>query len=159
VERLREELGYPGMKVLQFAFGDTWVNPYLPHNYASPDCVVYTGTHDNDTTVGWYAHLDEAQRHRARSYLGVSGHEINWDFIRSAFASVADMAVVPLQDVLGLGSEARMNFPGSQENNWAWRYQQEQLRPEYAERLANLTEMYARLPSTTDGESGDKSEA
>jgi 4-alpha-glucanotransferase len=140
---LRDRLGYPGMKVLQFAFGDDATNPYLPHNYTQ-DCVVYTGTHDNDTTVGWFASLPEAERHNVRRYLGTHGDDIAWDLIRCALASVADTAIVPLQDVLALGSEARMNLPGKPDGNWAWRYREDQLRPEHAERLAELTEVYGR---------------
>jgi 4-alpha-glucanotransferase len=145
VVRLRERLGYPGMKVLQFAFSDDASNPYLPHNF-SADFVVYTGTHDNDTTAGWYASLGERERDSVRRYLGVDGQDIAWDLIRCALASVADSAIVPLQDVLALGSEARMNYPGRPERNWTWRYRQEQLRPEHAERLAELTTIYGRAP-------------
>ena len=153
VERLRERLGYPGMKVLQFAFGDDAAgpvlgrNPYLPHNYTR-DCVVYTGTHDNDTTIGWYASLDESVRHSVRRYLGVDGSDIAWDLIRRALGSVADLAIVPLQDVLSLGNEARMNLPGSQLGNWSWRYRDDQLRDEAGARLAELTAVYARLPES-----------
>jgi 4-alpha-glucanotransferase len=149
VAQLRDRLGYPGMKVLQFAFGDDATNPYLPHNYIQ-DCVVYTGTHDNDTTVGWYQAASELEQHKVRHYLGVSGQDIAWDFIRCALSSVADTAIIPLQDVLSLGSEARMNFPGSAENNWAWRYREDQLRPEHAARLRDLTETYGRLPAAAE---------
>ena len=151
VALLRDQLGYPGMKVLQFAFGDDATNPYLPHNYEHA-CVVYTGTHDNDTTVGWYASAGEHERDKVRRYLGVSGQDIAWDFIRCALASVADMAIVPLQDVLSLGSDARMNFPGSAENNWAWRYREEQLTPAHAARLRDLTDIYGRTPEAPGGE-------
>ncbi len=140
---LREELGYPGMKVLQFAFGDDARNPYLPHNY-SRNFVVYTGTHDNDTTRGWFAALPDWHRHNVLSYLGRDGHDIAWDLIRLALQSVADLAIIPLQDVLDLGSEARMNFPGRGEGNWRWRVRAEHLRPEVAARLADLTVRYGR---------------
>ncbi len=126
VHALRERLGFPGMKVLQFAFGgDPGENDYLPHNYPR-HCVVYTGTHDNNTTVGWFKEraIGESTRSRgergaekklALKYIGSDGREINWDFIRLALMSVADTAIIPLQDVLGLGSEARMNRPSKSE--------------------------------------------
>jgi 4-alpha-glucanotransferase len=149
VNELRERLGFPGMKVLQFAFGEdahgvpTGRNPYLPHNY-EPNFVVYTGTHDNDTTVGWFASLGEAERAAVRRYLGTDGHDIAWDLVRLAFGSVAEWAIVPLQDVLSLGSEARMNVPGRPEDNWTWRYAEGALTPAHAERLAELTAVYGR---------------
>ena len=140
---LREQLGYPGMKVLQFAFGDDARNPYLPHNYL-PNFVVYTGTHDNDTTLGWFRSLPDWQRNNLLGYLGRDGHDIVWDLIRLALQSVADTAVFPLQDVLALGNEARMNFPGRAEGNWRWRVRVDQLRPEIAGRLADLVVRYGR---------------
>ena len=143
---LREQLGYPGMKVLQFAFGDDASNPYLPHNY-DHDFVVYTATHDNDTTVGWFASLSEGQRSAVLRYLGRDGRDIAWDLIRLAWSSVANMSIVPLQDVLGLGSEARMNFPGKVGGNWAWRYEPSQLTQRHADRLRELTEIYGRKPA------------
>ena len=152
VIELRERLGFPGMKVLQFAFGEdavgvpTGKNPYLPHNHR-PDFVVYTGTHDNDTTVGWFASLSEGERAAVLRYLGKDGHDIAWDLIRLALSSVAEWAIVPLQDVLGLGSEARMNVPGRPEDNWTWRYVEGALTPAHAERLAELTATYGRAMS------------
>jgi 4-alpha-glucanotransferase len=140
---LREQLGYPGMKVLQFAFGDDSRNPYLPHNYER-NAVVYTGTHDNDTTRGWFAACSPWEREHVLHYLGTNGDEINWDLIRLAFASVADVAIVPLQDVLGLGSGARMNVPAKMSGNWQWRYRSGDLRPELARRMAELARLYAR---------------
>jgi 4-alpha-glucanotransferase len=151
VEELRDELNYPGMKVLQFAFGDDALNPYLPHNYEQ-DCVVYTGTHDNDTTVGWFAEQSEAIRHQLRLYLGTSGEDVAWDCIRLALASVADNAIVPLQDVLALDNSARMNHPGLADGNWAWRYYRGQLHREHANRLAGLTEIFGRAPLTPEDE-------
>ncbi len=133
VDALRDELGFPGMRVLQFAFGsDPKADDYKPHNYPR-NCVVYTGTHDNNTTIGWFRGKDvkdctqseeerEKERRFALKYLSTDGHEINWDFIRLALMSVADTAIIPLQDVLGLGSEARMNIPGKPEGNWCWRF-------------------------------------
>lgn len=144
VVALREELGYPGMKVLQFAFDSGPTNPFLPHWY-QPNVVVYTGTHDNDTTVGWFQTRVGAERAFALRYLGSDGREITWDLIRLAFLSVADTAIVPVQDVLGLGSEARMNHPGRAEGNWAWRLLPGQLTDGHCARLRELTETYGRI--------------
>jgi 4-alpha-glucanotransferase len=120
VHVLRRATGLPGMNVLQFAFGGGSDNTYLPHHH-TPNSVVYSGTHDNDTTLGWFAGLDEPTRDHVRRYLRVNGAEIGWDFIRSAFASVSRLAVVPLQDLLSLGSAARFNTPGRPDGNWQWR--------------------------------------
>lgn len=144
VHALREQLGYPGMRVLQFAFGSGSDNPYLPHNYEA-DTVVYTGTHDNDTTLGWFRSCPPHERDHALRYLGTDGHDIVWDLIRLAFMSVASIAVVPLQDVLELGSEARMNVPGTASGNWRWRVREDALTRERAHRLASLTEIYGRV--------------
>ena len=145
VVELRDQLGYPGMKVLQFAFDSGPDNPYLPHNYHR-HCVVYTGTHDNDTTRGWFTALPSDRREAILDYLGVTGEQIHWDFIRAALASVADLAIVPLQDVLGLGSEARFNRPGEPEGHWEWRFRWEQLDPQCVDKLAHLSEIYGRAP-------------
>jgi 4-alpha-glucanotransferase len=156
VHALRDEFGFPGMRVLQFAFGGDPRDTHLPHNYTH-NSVVYTGTHDNDTTVGWLrartgesARDDEGlRRERANclKYLDTDGAEIHWDFIRAAHASVADISIVPLQDVLGLGSDARMNTPASTEGNWAWRFREDALTDELRDRLREMTETYGRLPS------------
>jgi len=154
VHALRDELGLPGMRVLQFAFGGTSDNTHLPHNYV-PNTVVYTGTHDNDTTVGWFtreagegsthnAEQIERERDYCRKYLHTDGREINWDFIRAAMAAVADIAIIPLQDVLGLGAEARMNIPASEEGNWGWRYTEGALTGEASSRLKELAAIYGR---------------
>ncbi len=143
VEALRDTLGYPGMKVLQFAFGGDARNPYLPHNFERR-CVVYTGTHDNDTTVGWFNSRPRQERASILRYLGRDGSEIHWDLLRLALASVADVAVAPLQDVLGLGSEARMNLPGQPSGNWSWRFTADQLSPQLAARLGELAATYGR---------------
>ncbi len=124
---LREGTGLPGMAILQFAFGGGADNLYLPHNHRA-NCVVYPGTHDNDTTLGWYASLDEGVRDHVRRYLRVSGREIGWDFVRAAYASVCNLAVIPLQDLLTLGPAGRFNTPGTSQGNWTWRYRPEQLR-------------------------------
>ncbi|MBC8164036.1 MAG: 4-alpha-glucanotransferase [Roseiflexaceae bacterium] len=146
VEELRDRFGLPGMKVLQFAFGSNDPqDPYLPHTYP-PRCVVYTGTHDNDTTLGWWLNLADWERSRVQTYLARDGHDICWDMIRTAFASVAATAIVPLQDVLGLGSEARMNTPGLAAGNWSWRFRPEQIDGQARERLRITTEIYGRAP-------------
>jgi len=146
VEALRRALGVPGMRVLQFAFGGDATNPYLPHNY-EPDTVVYTGTHDNDTTAGWYAAAGEHEREAVCTYLARDGSDIAHDLVRLAYASVADTTIAPLQDVLSLGSEARMNLPGRPEANWTWRYRPEMLRDEEAAWLAALVHTYGRDPT------------
>jgi 4-alpha-glucanotransferase len=156
VDELRDEFAFPGMRVLQFAFGGDSANRDLPHNY-HPNVVVYTGTHDNDTTVGWFrsdagkdSTRDAAQIARERKfcldYLNTDGAQIHWDFIRAALASVAATAIIPLQDVLGLDSRARMNLPASTEGNWAWRYERAALTAEIGGRLRKLTELYGRTP-------------
>jgi 4-alpha-glucanotransferase len=148
VRALLKATGFPGMKVLQFAFGGGPDNPYLPHNYRDPNCVVYTGTHDNDSTRGWYANASESERTSVLRYLGTDGSRITQDLIRLALSSTANTAILPLQDVLDLGTEARMNTPGSPEANWSWRVQADLLELQHAEPLAELTTVYGR--SQTD---------
>jgi 4-alpha-glucanotransferase len=143
VIRLRDELGLPGMRVLQFAFDGDPDNLYLPHNY-DRNTVVYTGTHDNDTVRGWFAAADQGLQHRVRTYLGRDGGDISWDLIRVALSSVADWAVIPLQDVLDLGTEARMNVPGQLGGNWSWRFPSEALTDWVGVRLRDLTSLYGR---------------
>lgn len=121
VEEIRDGFGLPGMKVLQFGFGGTGEDPYLPHNHIQ-NCVVYTGTHDNDTTLGWWRASSDQERTFTQLYLGRDGSDIDWDLIRVALASVANTAIVPMQDVFALGTEARMNLPGRLGGNWSWRY-------------------------------------
>jgi 4-alpha-glucanotransferase len=145
VDALREQFGLPGMRVLQFAFGAELVPRYLPHNYV-PNTVVYTGTHDNDTTRGWYERLRPAEEALLRRYVPAGPHGAVWDLVRLAWGSVADLALAPLQDVLDLGSDARMNFPGKALGNWQWRYTADQLTPELLARLRDLTEIYERGP-------------
>ncbi len=140
VRELLAATGLPGMAVLHFAFSGEDDNAYLPHNI-QPNTVVYTGTHDNDTTVGWYQSLREEQRDIVRRYLSVSGEHIAWDLMRAAFHSPANLAVVPLQDLLCLGSDARLNRPGSAMGNWQWRYRPEQLDELYSEKLDPLREL------------------
>jgi 4-alpha-glucanotransferase len=145
VDALRLQFSFPGMKVLQFAFGGDASNPYLPHNYSDPDCVVYTGTHDNDTTRGWFASATPEYQDHVLRYLGrADDDDIHWQLMRLAWSSVATLAIAPLQDVLGIGSEGRMNIPGQPEGNWCWRYHPEVLEPELSIRLAELTSLYGR---------------
>ena len=144
VDELRQSLALPGMKVLQFAL-DTPKNPYWPHNF-DPLCVCYSGTHDNDTTNGWWATLDGKTRHYLSEYLGRPVQDAAWDLIRLAWSTVAVIAIAPLQDLLGLGGEGRMNKPGIADGNWQWRCRGEQFHRGLVDRLAGLTELYNRLP-------------
>jgi 4-alpha-glucanotransferase len=170
VVQLRKEFGFPGMRVLQFAFSGDGENINLPENY-EPDVVAYTGTHDNDAAIGWFKQLCESDTPAAEKekefcldYLKSDGREINWDFIRTVMASKADTAIIPLQDVLGAGSEARMNTPNTTDGNWRWRYAgrrpaepaggvrtdagEDSLTPEHAARMKALTELHSRSLST-----------
>ena len=124
VEKMRDDLGFPGMKILQFAFESDEKNPYLPHNYEHPNCIVYTGTHDNNTTLGWFMgkNLTDGDRDRIRKYLNSRGDSnIVWELIQLAMSSTASLAIIPLQDILGFGEDCRMNLPGSPSGNWRWR--------------------------------------
>lgn len=160
VEELRDEFGFPGMRILQFGFSSNAKNIDLPHNYHR-NMVVYTGTHDNDTAVGWFkseagkgstrdATQIEKERAFCLQYLDTGGAEINWDFIRAVMASVANTAIVPLQDLLGLGTEARMNLPNTMSGNWSWRYAADALTDALADRLKSLTMLYGRNLSATE---------
>ena len=155
VEALRDDFGLPGMRVLAFAFADG-AEAYLPHRFNARS-VVYTGTHDNDTLLGFLTaaerthdvaerHALERQRERALSYAGSDGREPHWDLIRCALGSVANTAIFPIQDVLGLGTEARMNVPGTAHGNWGFRLKRELLSSSVAAKLARLTETYERVP-------------
>ena len=149
VESLRDEFHLPGMKILQFGFDSSEESDFLPHNYRR-NCVVYTGTHDNDSVVGWYHAAKPADREFAREYLGADdGNDVAWSFIRAAWGSVADTAIVPLQDALGLDGEARMNLPGTLSGNWQWRYKEDMLTPALARKLARLTTLYGRQACDT----------
>jgi len=157
VIRLRDEFDFPGMRIFQFAFSSDTMNKDLPHNYVR-NTVVYTGTHDNDTAVGWFgsepggassvrsAEQIERERRFCLDYLGTDGGDINWDFIRVVYSSTGDTALVPLQDVLGLGSEARMNTPATMSGNWSWRFKDGTLADELSKRLLHLAELYGRHP-------------
>ena len=146
VEALREYWNFPGMKILQFAFDGNAENPYLPHNHRN-NSVVYTGTHDNDTTPGWVAQLSADSKAYVCDYLGCGDESsLPWYVIRAAMVSTARLAVVPLQDFLGLGSEARMNVPGEQEGNWRWRFAWEQVPEDLSARICHLVQLYGRTP-------------
>lgn len=148
VKEIMEYYGFPGMKVLLFAFGDDLAkNPYVPHNHIK-NCLVYTGTHDNNTARGWYereATWDD--KRRLSTYLGreIPSSDIHWELIRTAMMSVANMVIFPMQDILGLGGEARMNHPGTMENNWEWRLLPEHLTPWLANKLLEMSRIYGRL--------------
>lgn len=142
---LVKKTGYPGMKILQFAFESREESDYLPHNYSN-NSVVYTGTHDNDTTIGWYDSLNRQDKAFAKRYLNIKAKkEIYWEFIRAALSSVADTAIIPVQDYLGLGSEARVNVPSTLGNNWKWRLRAGQLDDSLAERIREMTKLYGRI--------------
>jgi len=155
VEALREQFDYPGMSILQFAFGgDGQSSEFKPHLFPH-ERVVYTGTHDNDTTLGWWNSKPggdstrttaeiEKEKAYARRYLGTDGAEMHWTLIRAAVASVADTVLVPMQDILGLGSEARMNLPGRQSGNWRFRFTWQQLTPDLTQRLRELNTLFDR---------------
>jgi 4-alpha-glucanotransferase len=157
VRALQARFRLPGMRVLQFGFGgDLRTNEHCPHNYTR-DCVVYTGTHDNNTSLGWWHEVEQlqsqeglepmrAERTMALKYMASDGRELHWDMIRLVLASVGNLAIVPLQDVLGLGQEARMNYPGKPEGNWQWRYAADLLTEELTSRLREMTEIYGRVP-------------
>lgn len=145
VDKLREDFRLPGMKVLQFAFDGDPGNHHLPHNH-SKDMVAYTGTHDNDTTAGWYQSLSDNERHQVRCYLNCSDEELPWALVRSAMMSVAQLAILPMQDVLALGVGNRMNTPGTVTGNWSWRFDWSQLSDTLASDLADLTLNYSRFP-------------
>jgi len=146
VEALRDRYHFPGMKILQFAFGGDSGNPYLPHNHEI-NCIVYTGTHDNDTTLGWYQSQGDDVKSHVREYLGLdTDDDMPWPLIRAALESVANTAIFPLQDVLGLDGRHRMNTPGTTEGNWRWRFDWWDVPVDLARRLHQLTGMYQRLP-------------
>ena len=143
VDAMRKKFGLPGMRILQFAFAGDASDRFLPHNH-EPDTVVYSGTHDNDTSAGWWASATERERHMARGYLATDGHDMPWTLIRAAMASVANTAVHPMQDVLALPSSCRMNFPGQESGWWGWRFQWSEVQPWHAQRLADLSRLYGR---------------
>jgi 4-alpha-glucanotransferase len=144
VEALRDKFDFPGMKILQFAFGSDHRNPYLPFN-VNRNFVIYSGTHDNDTTVGWYQSASAYEKERINAYMGAFDPEtVHWSLIRLAFSSVANQAIIPLQDILGLDTTARMNTPGLAEGNWQWRFEAAMLTQAVRSQLLRLTELYGR---------------
>jgi 4-alpha-glucanotransferase len=145
VVRLRDDFGLPGMKILQFSFAGGPVDPFLPHQYLN-NCVVYTGTHDNDTARGWYERVDEDERSFYRRYLDRDGSRVSWDLIRASWASVAIFALAPMQDFLDLDNTARMNYPGNPSGNWSWRMSEEALSDDLAGMIQELNYLYSRLP-------------
>jgi 4-alpha-glucanotransferase len=148
VEELRDRFDLPGMKILLFAFGGDANSTYLPHNYIQ-NCIVYTGTHDNDTTLGWWKQAPSEVKNHVADYLGYDSpdeiSEINWSLIRVALSSIADQAIIPLQDLLGLDNRGRMNDPSINAGNWRWRYESSDLlTPEIRDRLLEMTRLYGR---------------
>jgi 4-alpha-glucanotransferase len=146
VIELRDQFNLPGMKVLVFAFDSDAENEFLPHNYV-PNCVVYTGTHDNDTVRGWYERSGESERDFSRRYLARSGENISWDLIRAAWSSVAAFALAPMQDFLGLGNEARMNYPSKASGNWTWRMAPDALTVPLRNGIKEINTLYGRIES------------
>jgi 4-alpha-glucanotransferase len=144
VIELRDALGLPGMKIMQFAFQNEPEDPFLPHNYPR-NCVAYTGTHDNDTTIGWYLSAPEKERDLYRRYLARSGDDVAWDMIRAVWSSVASFTLAPMQDFLSLGTEARMNLPGRLGGNWSWRVDAEMLTETLIQRIRETNWLYSRL--------------
>lgn len=144
VEDLRDGLGLPGMKILQFAFDKEPNNNYIPHLYTNSNCIVYTGTHDNETAVQWYQNAPEKNKDYFRRYLNTPGNDPSWDLIRLAFSSVAAYAVIPIQDIMGLGEEDRMNLPGIASGNWQFRYTEEMLADDLVYKLSYLTDIFHR---------------
>lgn len=146
VDALREKFAMPGMKVLQFAFGGDASNPYLPHQHTT-DSVTYTGTHDNNTSLGWYQSLDAGSKHHLHQYAGPNTEAMPWLLNRMALQSVSALAVLPMQDILALDGTHRMNVPGTSEDNWRWRFQWDMLPADCAESLRYLNRLYGRLPA------------
>ncbi len=146
VKKLRDMFHFSGMKVLQFAFYDGTDHEFLPHNFEDTNCVIYTGTHDNDTTVGWYWNASDDTRNYVNHYLGTDGKDIHWKMLRLAFSSIAGVALFPMQDLLGWGSDCRFNIPGTiDENNWSWRFEESELKQEYIDRLRGILIAYNRI--------------
>lgn len=154
VEALRDHFGFPGMKILQFAFDSDSTNSFLPHNYPQ-NCVTYTGTHDNDTTIGWYQQAPEEEKHRLREYSRSDGNEVEWDLIRLGMLSVADQAIFPLQDYMGLDGNHRMNLPATVGKNWLWRYTPDMLYNIDEDRIKALVDLGNRKMSMSKGKKTD----
>ena len=148
VIEMRDRYGLPGMKILQFSFEGGPDDPFLPHNFV-PNCVVYTGTHDNDTASGWYARVDSDARDFYRRYVGRDGRNVSWDLIRASWASVAIFAIAPYQDFLSLGNEARMNYPGNASGNWSWRMSNSALDESILNGIYEFNYLYNRMNPVT----------
>lgn len=144
VTALREQFAMPGMKILQFAFGGGADNPYLPHQHCR-DSITYTGTHDNNTSLGWYEELDDSTRQHLHHYIGPSDEPMPWLLIRLALKSVSQLAVIPMQDLLSLGSEHRMNIPGTMEGNWQWQFEWDMVPSSCIDHLRQLNQLYGRM--------------
>ena len=145
VRKLVKKTGYPGMKILQFAFDSGEESDYLPHNYTS-NSIVYTGTHDNETTMGWWNSCSRKDRDFAKKYLNIrSNKDVHKAFIRACLASVSETAIIPMQDYLGLGSEARINIPSTLGCNWKWRLKDGQFTEELAKEIYDMTRLYFRI--------------
>ena len=161
MEALRDAFDLPGMKVLQFAFDDLKDNDLMPYRFSTANCICYTGTHDNPTTMGWYLELPEKAKDRIRRYLNTDGRMIHFDLIRAAMGSIAKYSIYPLQDLLGFGNDCRMNTPAIPSGNWAFRYRPEHLSTDLAAYLRSITELYGRcdpLPEPEDEEALDPQE-
>ena len=143
VNQLLEQFNFPGMRILVFAFNSGESNEFLPHHYPE-NCIVYTGTHDHDTAVGWFKRIEEGERSFAQRYLNSSGEEIAWDLIQAAWSSAAVFAIAPLQDLLNLDNQARMNYPGNPSGNWTWRFDKSDLTPALKKRLVEVNYLYGR---------------
>ena len=152
VTQLRENFDLPGMKILQFAFASDAEDPFLPHNYEN-NCVVYTGTHDNDTARGWYERVLEDEKHAYRRYFDRDGSNVAWDLIRGVWSSVAMFGLAPMQDFLDLNNVARMNYPGNPSGNWSWRMPAEATTDELTQRIYELNQIYSRMKPKTKAES------
>ncbi len=149
VIELRDKFNLPGMRIFQFAFAEGESNHFLPHHYV-PNTIAYTGTHDNDTTLGWWNSVSEQEKTFARHYLGCDDQDIHWHMMRALSKSVAYIVIFPMQDVLGLSSEHRMNFPGSQHGNWEWRFSWNQVQPEFTQALAEMSLEFNRSPHAAE---------
>ena len=145
VEKLRDSLGYPGMTVLQFGFDGLGESSFLPHQLDTRNCICYTGTHDNDTTLGWYQHATPQSQDKVRRYMNTDASSISWDFIRICLGTIARYAIFPVQDLLNQGSEHRMNTPGTAAGNWEYRFRAGLLNEGMAKGLRQMTELFGRF--------------
>ena len=159
VEKLRDDFNLPGMKVLQFAFGNAKDNDIMPHHFTSSNCICYTGTHDNDTTYGWYQSLKPKHQDRIRRYLNTDANIVHYDMIRAAMSSIAKFSIYPIQDILGFGSDSRMNTPSVAAGNWAFRFRADHLTPALAANLRQMTELFGRCKPLVEDDEVDEKEA